>query len=148
MKAIIIDIDGTVAQKCHSRDIHDLTQVGFDYPIWPTITVIENMMTEYMPIFVSGRKEVARKATEQWLLHYVSFPKYDYGNGAPGTLLFMRQNDDNRCDTIIKREIYEKEIKGQFDVFCVFDDRKKVIDMWRSLGLFVFNCSQLEDNDF
>lgn len=147
MQAIIVDIDGTVAEKYPKRDIHDLTKVCYDYPIWPTIKTIEILMTEYLPIFVSGRKECARRETERWLLHNISFPNYDYGGGSPGTILYMRSDYDNRCDTIVKREIYERHIKDDYSVFCVFDDRKKVIDMWRSLGLFVFDCSQ-KDNNF
>ena len=31
------------------------------------------------------------------------------------------------------------------DVFCVFDDRKKVVDMWRDLGL---TCFEVEEAHF
>jgi serine/threonine-protein kinase RIO1 len=148
MQAIIIDIDGTVAEKYPPRDIHDLTKVAYDYPIWPTIKAIEGLIStgKYAPIFVSGRQKKAAEATKQWLLHYISFLPYEYHFGT-NILLFMRNDNDNRCDTIVKREIYENHIKEYYDVFCVFDDRKKVIDMWRSLGLFVFDCAQ-KDNNF
>lgn len=145
MKIIIVDIDGTIAEKNPNRDIYDFSKVGLDYPIFQTIRVIQGMISEFIPVFVSGRKEIARKSTERWIMHYLSLGNHGYPNGSD---LYMRADNDNRCDAIVKREIYEKHIKGSYDVFCVFDDRKKVIDMWRSCGLFVFNCSQLENNDF
>ncbi len=48
MKAIIIDIDGTVAEKCSQRDIYDFSKVEYDYPIWPTIRVVQNLMKQFV----------------------------------------------------------------------------------------------------
>jgi adenylate cyclase class IV len=59
--------------------------------------------------------------------------------------LFMRQAGDNRDDRIVKREIYEREIKGRYNVRFVLDDRNKVVALWRDLGL---PCFQVADGDF
>jgi hypothetical protein len=61
--------------------------------------------------------------------------------------LYMRKTDDYRDDTIVKRELYENYIKDKFNVVAVFDDRPKVLRMWRKLGLFTFNVAQHE-NEF
>ena len=57
----------------------------------------------------------------------------------------MRQAGDNRDDRIVKREIYEREIKGRYNVRFVLDDRNKVVALWRDLGL---PCFQVADGDF
>ena len=57
----------------------------------------------------------------------------------------MRKAGDQRSDAIVKREIYEQQIRGKFNVHCVFDDRQSVVDLWRSLGL---SCFQVADGDF
>jgi hypothetical protein len=59
--------------------------------------------------------------------------------------LFMRNANDYRPDEIVKKEIYEREIKGKYDIICVFDDRNKVVDMWREEG---FLCCQVAEGDF
>ena len=59
--------------------------------------------------------------------------------------LFMRAEDDFRHDTIVKEEIYRTHIEPFWNVFCVFDDRSTVVEMWRSLGLV---CLQVANGDF
>ena len=86
-------------------------------------------------ILVSGRDEICRPETEQWLKD----------NGVPYDLLYMRPEGDNRKDTVIKEEIYEKHIKGKYSINGVFDDRDQVVEMWRNKGLKVF---QVAEGDF
>lgn len=59
--------------------------------------------------------------------------------------LLMRNKDDNRKDSIIKKELFDKHIRGRYDVMFVLDDRNQVVEMWRSLGL---KCLQVENGDF
>jgi len=58
----------------------------------------------------------------------------------------MRNSWDRRDDVDVKSDIYEKCLVDKY-IVCVFDDRKRVIDMRREKGFFVFNCAQ-GDNDF
>lgn len=63
--------------------------------------------------------------------------------------LLMRKWRDNRKDTEVKKDIYDKCIKKEHDkVVAVFDDRASVIKMRREQWLYVFNCSLLDNNDF
>lgn len=160
-KAIIVDIDGTLALKHPDRDIYDLTKVHMDLPNEPVIDCIYGLKKitywissktihsngnyylgqeqhYYKFIFVSGRQNICKSQTVNWLKKHIEIIDYD---------LYMRKAGDSRCDTIVKREIYQEHIKGKYDVVAVFDDRPKVIRMWRELGLFVFNCAQ-HDNEF
>jgi hypothetical protein len=43
----------------------------------------------------------------------------------------MRTPKDRRKDTIVKKEIYKREIEDKFSVRGVFDDRDCVVDLWR-----------------
>jgi len=83
-------------------------------------------------ILISGRDEVCRKETQDWLEFY----------GIPYDELHMRTKDDQRKDTIIKRELYENHIQGKYNVLCVYDDRLQVLEMWNNLGIFAFNVNQ------
>ena len=54
----------------------------------------------------------------------------------------MRSTGDHRNDAIVKQELYEQEIAGKYNVdFCV-DDRDRVVDLWRSLGLTCFQVAE------
>jgi hypothetical protein len=86
-------------------------------------------------ILVSGRMEKNREVTETWLIK----------NLIHHTALFMRPTDDIRNDTIVKQEIYEREIKGKYNVLFVLDDRDRVVRMWRDQGL---KCLQVAEGDF
>ena len=58
----------------------------------------------------------------------------------------MRPQNDNRKDALIKRELFEQHILGQYYVELVVDDRQQVVDMWRrTLGL---TCVQVDYGDF
>ena len=59
--------------------------------------------------------------------------------------LIMRSKGDHRSDTEIKKEIYDKYIKDKYNVMCVFEDRDKVVKMWRDEGLL---CNQVYYGDF
>jgi hypothetical protein len=57
----------------------------------------------------------------------------------------MRKQGDFRRDSIVKKEIYDNDIKGKFDVEFVLDDRQQVVDMWREIGL---KCLQVAPGNF
>jgi hypothetical protein len=45
----------------------------------------------------------------------------------------------------VKLEIFDREIRHKYNVVAVFDDRRQVVEAWRSLGLSVF---QVAPGDF
>jgi hypothetical protein len=60
--------------------------------------------------------------------------------------LYVRKKGDMRKDSIIKKELYEAYVKGQFFVQFVLDDRNQVVDLWHlELGL---PCLQVNYGDF
>jgi len=132
-KAIMVDLDGTAAIMC-GRSPYDETRVSEDRPNPAVIAAVEAMAGfGYRVIFCSGRTEACREATELWLDDHVGV-YYD--------ALHMRPAGDGRKDAIVKREIFDREIRDKYDVVAVFDDRATVVAMWRSLGLTVFAVAE------
>ncbi|RZU49952.1 putative kinase [Krasilnikovia cinnamomea] len=133
---VLVDIDGTVALM-DGRGPFDWRRVGEDQPNQAVIEAVRAMHAAGNAIvFCSGRDAVCRAETEAWLALYV---------GVPYEALFMRPEGDNRKDSIVKREIFDTEIRDRWRVVGVFDDRQQVVRMWRELGLTVF---QVAEGDF
>ena len=136
--AIICDIDGTLAIH-QGRSPYDLTKVledGFNYNLW-------YLIKDQNIIFLSGRegKEQVRKDTIEWLKKYTGIIHDDFYMDR----LIMRAEDDQRNDAIIKSEIYDNEIEPHFNIIAVYEDRDRVVKMWRDKGLF---CMQVNYGDF
>jgi predicted kinase len=135
-KIVVVDIDGTVALMT-DRGPYDWSRVGEDQPNPAVIAAVRAMHAAgHGIVFVSGRDEVCRPQTESWLAAQV---------GVPYERLHMRPRGDHRKDSVVKREIFDREIRHRWHVVGVFDDRQQVVRMWRSLGLTVF---QVAEGDF
>lgn len=131
-QAVIFDIDGTLAlmgdrspfdwMKVYKDDVNDIVveQIEFHRSKGRKILI------------VSGRDGVCRGVTEEWMEMYGI--KYD--------AFYMRPENDYRKDTQIKKEIYQNEIEGKYNVVAVYDDRLQVLDMWYKEGIFTFNVNQ------
>lgn len=135
-EAILCDLDGTL---CHmnGRGPYDWTRVGedkIDEEVQRLLLAVSSDATTEI-IFISGRDGSCYDETRAWLEQ----------NDWLHQNLYMRTAGDNRKDFIVKRELYEKYIKGQYNVRFVLDDRRQVVDMWRSLGLKVL---QVAEGDF
>lgn len=138
--AYMVDIDGTVTQGPHERSPYEWMKVGQDKPnekVMHTVWALHR--AGYKIIFCSGRDEVCREPTEEWLNTYFGRKMME---DCP---LFMRKQGDMRKDSIVKTELFDQHIRDNYNVIAVFDDRKQVVDMWRSLGLTVF---QVAEGDF
>lgn len=137
MKIILCDIDGTLALR-GDRAPHDHDSSMEDAVNWPVVKACDAFhIASYGVVLISGREEQYRAVTEYWLGTH-SILKYRQA-------LIMRAANDNRPDDIVKRELYEQQIKPHFDVLLILDDRNKVVRMWRDLGL---TCLQVQEGDF
>ena len=144
---IIFDIDGTI-----SNLKHRLFRIKEKNPDWEAFNremihdalhhhiaaiyyaMCKRGMNSHPSIFVTGRPENYRYPTTEWLKKHDIHPNY----------LFMRPYKDYRSDVEIKREIHDKYIKGA-PVMMVFDDRDRVVEMWRELG---YKCLQTQKGDY
>lgn len=133
--AIIVDFDNTLSF-LSDRSPYDWKLCINDYPNYPVIEEVglhQNLGRKV--IILSGRDEICRKESETWLEKYDI--TYDY--------FYMRKNNDFRKDSIVKKEIYDNHIKNKYNVVLVLDDRQQVVDIWRSLGLTVFQVNESPD---
>jgi predicted kinase len=136
-RCTIFDIDGTLALPAH-RGVYEHEKCDTDEVNWPVADMLHSARERGDRIvFLSGRSNAHRDMTQAWLIHH--------GLLCPRDEVFMRAADDNRDDAIIKRELYETHVKPDFFVRCIFDDRDKVVRMWRELGL---PCFQVRAGDF
>lgn len=134
---VICDIDGTVA-KMGDRSPYDYTKVSLDTPKTDVIEVANALARKYQVVFMSGRSEDCRRETNNWLIEHVP--------AAWGMHLFMRASGDFRKDSIVKRELFDRHIRGKYNVLVVLDDRDQVVTMWREeLGL---TCLQVAPGNF
>jgi predicted kinase len=130
--AILVDLDGTVALM-GARGPYDSAKVHLDRPNAPVIRAVRAMYEAgHTIIYCSGRPEQSREATRVWLDRHV---------GVPYAALHMRKTGDSRKDSIVKREIFDRELRHAWHIVAVFDDRNQVVRMWRELGLTVFQVA-------
>ena len=135
--AWVVDIDGTLALRGH-RSPYDWRSVLSDLPNLPVITAVRALANYEQVdaiIMVSGREERARALTQDWL----------ESQRIPFDELFMRRNGDYRPDEVVKEEIFLSQIEPRFSVQGVIEDRRRVVAMWRRLGLV---CFQVDEGDF
>jgi hypothetical protein len=140
---ICFDIDGTLADVSHR--VHFWRQkpknwnmfkseMVNDAPIEQIVTIARTMaFAGHTVILCSGRSEDTRGWTEEWLLkHDVKFEK-----------MYMRAEKDFRGDDVVKLELLNQivvDFGKKPDI--VFDDRPRVVKMWRENGVFVADVYQ------
>ena len=135
--AVIVDLDGTVAFH-NGRGPFEWDKIQTDIPNNCLLKILDNLANEscVTVIFLTGRNktETAYKETDKWLQEHCDFP----------WLLVMRDADDYRSSDISKKELYEKYVKGKYNVLAVFDDSIKCTKMWREQGLFTCQVGDFE----
>lgn len=133
--AILCDLDGTLAH-LNGRSPYDASTCFEDTVNEPIAHIVRTYAAAGITvILMSGRESRFRRPTEAWLAHH----RIPYG------ALHLRRTKDFRKDAIIKRELYDAHIEGQYRVLFVLDDRNQVVDMWRGMGL---TCLQVAPGDF
>lgn len=130
--AVICDLDGTLAL-LNGRNPYDASTCDQDLPNMSVIKCVTAMHAHgYKIIFMSGRDEKFKEPTIKFINENCNIP-YE---------LFMRQKNDTRKDSIVKRELYDANIVGKYNVAFVLDDRDQVVDLYRrELGLSVFQVN-------
>ena len=141
----IFDLDGTIADNKHREhlikqenpdwDAYYLA-AGADTPIWPVRWLIDELCGRAVIKIWSGRGEVARDITVEWLgRHNVLYDQ-----------LLMRPSGDFTPDTELKERWYHEMAPAERNSLAgVFEDRNSVVKMWRGLGVA---CFQVAEGDF
>ena len=151
-KWVIFDLDGTLADIDIRRKLATKSNGKIDWDIFfspklvsedePNIPVIKMAQTlaeaGYMIAIFSGRSKSTDKTTRAWLSKH----------RVPFHLLKMRPTEHPfkyMPDEKLKSDWFDELFPGGVDVMCVFDDRNKVVDMWRSKNI---TCMQVAPGDF
>ena len=130
-KAILVDLDGTLF-KMNGRGPHEYHRVEEDL-VDPTVHEVVKWAAAqgYAILLLSGRPAGVkgfdvRAATVRALAK----------GGVSYDELWMREAGDFRKDNIVKVEIFNREIRSNYDVLVSLDDRNQVVDVYRDgLGL-------------
>lgn len=142
---VVFDLDGTLSDcserltyiknkpKNFSKFYADIPK---DPPVEAMLAVLKALHSAgHTVAYCTGREETTRNLTVEWLQF----------NMAPITNLYMRKLKDNRRDDIVKEELLAEMRRDGLEPFLVFEDRKRVVDMWRRNGI---QCAQVADGDF
>lgn len=148
----IFDLDGTLSDPTHRLPLikeedppkwdEFFLACDRDEPIDETIEIVNALMNFDCHVHIfTGRGNIARQRTQQWL----------NDKGVNYSKLYMRPKNDYTPDHELKQEYMidlfhadsleqcRKHISG------IFEDRKKVVDMWRDKG---FTCYQVAPGNF
>lgn len=130
-EAVIVDIDGTLALH-GGRNPYDTSRYAED-TLEHRLARITNMLHEngVTVIVMSGRDSEFRSVTTDWL----------NAEGVYFTHLYMRTQSDTRRDDVVKLELFNAHVRGRYNVTASFDDRDRVVQLWRRLGLLCFQCA-------
>ena len=135
-ECIIVDIDGTLAHIADGRSPYDASRAMND-SLDDAVSVITAMFYNhgYKVIILTGRSAEHKQVTVDWLRE----------NGVDYDEIYTRAENDTREDSIIKEELFRKHVEPRFNVKFVLDDRNRVVQKWRSLGL---KCFQVAEGNF
>lgn len=135
-RAIMVDVDGTIAHNNGHRSFYEYEKVGDDEEIEAVAEIVRKFFSDgWYIIIMSGRDDNCQAATEEWMNNLV----------IPFDEMHMRKTGDQRKDSIVKIELFDEFVRDRFFVDFVLDDRQQVVDAWRSIGL---RCLQVAPGNF
>ncbi|GAA0315972.1 hypothetical protein GCM10009087_28070 [Sphingomonas oligophenolica] len=148
MRAVIFDIDGTLADvehRLHHLD-GDKDWIAFfrdmqdDKPIEP-IAELARLLHKAVEakhgleavLIVTARpdREDWRRTTLDWLdVHAIPYDR-----------IYFRPEGDTRQDHLVKAEILQRILEDGYEPVLVIDDRPQVVKMWRDHGITTLQCA-------
>jgi hypothetical protein len=149
MKTIIFDLDGTLALidarrklatnadgKMNWKTFFDPLNIPLDLPNIPVIESFKALKSSGFIVGIfSGRDDISRDVTMNWLNQFGIKPDF----------MKMRKNGSFTPDDKLKKLWLDDLIQDGHDIMCVFDDRDKVVKMWRDNGI---SCFQVAEGPF
>lgn len=140
---VVFDLDGTLADIRHR--VHHVRGPGKpdwpaffaacvnDIPNRPAVAALHAHVNAGHKVEIwSARSDIVRAETEEWLRVYANID--------PALLVHMRAADDNTPDVVLKRH-WLYRIHPEEWPHIVYDDRQRVVDMWRAMGVACFQVT-------
>ncbi|TAK59507.1 hypothetical protein [Methylobacter sp.] len=144
---IVVDLDGTLSD-CSARRylvegqhrdyeaFHErCDQDPVNEPVATTIAAM--IMARFRIVLVSARPSSTNEKTLAWLQkNEIAFHE-----------LFLLRGDGSEPDQDLKKQWLEdwEEANGKGRILFVLDDRQKVVDTWRALGLTCFQVASYNE---
>ena len=140
---VIFDLDGTLCNVKHRQQFiathprnwdawnAGILQDSMNVPVGIVFKSLKTTYSKLKTIILTGRTDNYKDETELWLNKNAI--QYDE--------LYMRKHDDRRDDSVVKGEVVDF-LEKKYNILCVFEDRKRVVDMWVKRGIWVFDCGQ------
>ncbi|MEZ5595659.1 MAG: hypothetical protein R3E84_04585 [Pseudomonadales bacterium] len=146
----IFDLDGTVALIDHRRHLVAGKRRAWgaffaacvhDAPNAPVIRTMRQLHDSGAQLWIwSGRSDEVKAQTLAWLQRHLPWL------GLDGNTLRMRRQGDYTPDEILKRSwLHALAVDDRQRLIAIFDDRDKVVAMWRAEGV---TCFQVAAGDF
>lgn len=144
---VIFDLDGTLALIDHRLPLIQCSPKRWpeffaacvhDEPNEPVIRTARAFYASgYRVVIVTGRSDAVRGETMNWLNRF----------GVPFHELHMRPQGDFSPDDELKRAWLDELLQRHAlsDILCAFEDRARVVRMWRAAGVA---CFQVATGDF
>ena len=148
-KTVIFDLDGTLALIDARRKLatlpngkidwdvfFDPKNIALDKPNVPVIIAFKAMQDAgHRMVIFSGRSDATDKATFDWLDKF----------GIEPDMIRMRKAGSFTPDDVLKAKWLQDLLDDGEKILCTFDDRDKVVKMWRDNGI---TCFQVAPGDF
>ena len=144
----IFDLDGTLALVDHRRPLladrsdkrrwQRFFAACVDDPPNPAVVAVLNALLWQADVQIwAGRSDEVRAQTVRWIAHHTLLMRHEADR-----VLRMRRRRDYTPDEILKRSWLDAmPIHDRARLVAVFDDRDKVVAMWRAAGVTCFQVA-------
>ena len=144
MRAIIFDIDGTLADASHR--LHHIAGGKRDWAAFfagmdddPAVEPIRDLLLlvgrDNRIILCSGRPENYRSVTEAWCRRHA----------IAHSALYMRPEGDMRPDHVVKAQLLAGMREDGYEPWLAIDDRPSIVAMWRENGITCLQCRDWDE---
>ena len=127
---VIFDLDNTMAYHV-ARSYYEWDKIMTDWCDPRYVKLVEHYLKSGVHvIFLTGRPEdKARELTFWWIVGNVT------GITTGNWELICADEHPTGGSAEAKRLMYNKHIKGKYNVLCSYDDSQTCVDMWREEGI-------------
>lgn len=150
LKTIIFDVDGTLANGDHREHLYGgreaytwdaYVSASIDDSPHEEIQWLNHLMARESDVYIivlTARSESGRAVTIKWLeKHHI---RYNELILKPELYANEKVSDDE-----FKEKVLDELLARNQKPFMVFEDRQRVVDMWRKRGI---KCLQVQPGDF